>query len=190
MKRDTETTELNRVFRSQKAARACLLLALAPLLFGTKLLAQIYVANSGDRAVRVYAENSTGDAAPLRTFGGPTQFVTRNSSPALDLATQELFVSGGSNDNIGVYDLTAMGDPVLPIRLIEGPATGLDFVTGIAVDTVHEEVVVASFQADSIVTFSHTASGDVAPLRTIAGVDTELDFPGHPFIDWTTTRFL
>lgn len=67
--------------------------------------------------------------------------------------------------------LVDSGD-VPPRRFIAGPATGITEIHGIAVDEVHDEIVVAC--ATSIRVFARTASGDVAPLRTITGPATGL----------------
>ena len=54
----------------------------------------------------------------------------------------------------------------------QGPLTTLRGPMGLALDLVHNELIVVSYKVDdegSITTFSRTASGNVAPTRTIQG---------------------
>ena len=82
-------------------------------------------------------------------------------------AQGEMFVSNDrSPGSITVYSRSASGD-VAPVRTISGGATGLNDPIGLAVDPVHDEVLVANFSGHSITVYSRTASGNVAPLRTL-----------------------
>ena len=53
----------------------------------------------------------------------------------------------------------------------------------IVVDSTHNEIFVANSGAGSILVFSRTASGDVAPIRTIAGPATGLNKPVGVYVD-------
>ena len=63
------------------------------------------------------------------------------------------------------------------MRVIQGAATGLFRPRGLFVDVLSEELFVAERESDAIYVFERTASGDVAPLRTISGSNTSLDRP-------------
>lgn len=77
---------------------------------------------------------------------------------------------------ITVYAKNATGDTA-PLRVIEGPRTGLNWPTGIAVDAERGEVYVTNDTTDSILVFDADASGNVAPKRTLKGARTGLKNP-------------
>ena len=56
-----------------------------------------------------------------------------------------------------------------PIRIIQGPKTGIKNPPGIALDAKLGELYVANMGTPSITVFPVTANGDVAPARTIRG---------------------
>jgi hypothetical protein len=64
------------------------------------------------------------------------------------------------------------GDP--PLRVIQGPNTGIVEPDTLYVDVAHEEIVADSGD-HSILVFPRTASGDVAPIRKIGGPKTRID---------------
>src|SRR5262249_19162354 len=70
-----------------------------------------------------------------------------------------------------------------PLRVLQGPATGLDDVASVAVDTIHDELIAASRRGDSVSVHPRTARGDVPPLRTLAGPDTGLAGPQRVLLD-------
>jgi DNA-binding beta-propeller fold protein YncE len=63
----------------------------------------------------------------------------------------------------------------------------LDFPEGLAVDTANNEIVVANIDNNSITVYSRTATGNVAPLRTISGGATGLSDPAFPAISTSPT---
>lgn len=77
---------------------------------------------------------------------------------------------------ITVYAKDATGD-VAPVRVIEGPRTGLNWPTGIAVDAERGDVYVTNDTTDAILVFDAEASGNVAPKRTLKGPKTGLKNP-------------
>ena len=63
--------------------------------------------------------------------------------------------------------------------------------SGITVDTTNNEIIVANFGGnDSITVYNRTASGDAAPLRTISGLSTELDYPWGIVVDTTNNEII
>ena len=62
-----------------------------------------------------------------------------------------------------------------PLRKIQGPATGLMWAVGVAVDPIANEIYVASqVPQGSVRVFSRTADGNVAPVRVLTGPATKL----------------
>ena len=78
--------------------------------------------------------------------------------------------------SITVYAKNATGDAA-PLRVIQGPKTGLNWPTGIAVDPNRGDVYVTNDTTDSILVFGADASGDVAPKRVLKGPKTGLRNP-------------
>jgi DNA-binding beta-propeller fold protein YncE len=77
---------------------------------------------------------------------------------------------------ITVYAKNASGDAA-PVRVIEGPRTGLNWPTGIAVEQESGDIYVTNDTTDSILVFAANASGDVAPRRVLKGAKTGLKNP-------------
>jgi len=78
--------------------------------------------------------------------------------------------------SITVYAKTATGNAA-PVRSIQGPRTGLNWPTGIAIDAQRGELYVTNDTTDSILVFDANASGDVAPKRVLKGPKTGLKNP-------------
>ena len=84
--------------------------------------------------------------------------------------------------SITVYPANADQD-VAPLRVIQGPKTGLDWPTNIAVDAKRGELYVANSGGHSMLVFDVNAQGDQAPIRVLKGARTELQFPTGVFFD-------
>ena len=77
----------------------------------------------------------------------------------------EIFVLQPST--VVVYPLNADGD-VAPVRQLIGPTTLLHHPSGLALDVVHDELIVVDAVTGDILAFPRNASGDVPPLRRIS----------------------
>jgi DNA-binding beta-propeller fold protein YncE len=84
--------------------------------------------------------------------------------------------------SITIYPASADGD-VQPLRKIEGARTRLDWPMGVAVDLVHDEIVVANNGDSSILVFGRSDRSDVAPRRVIRGAHSGIDHPMGVAID-------
>src|SRR5215813_1485549 len=144
--------------------------------------------DTSDRAV-VYSRTANGAVAPLRVVDFKALELTekRTWGWTVDPLNDEVagtFQNGSTVDFFG----RATGEP---LRSISGPSTALADPHGIFIDSVNNEVFVvneghvfgAPPQAPSITVYARTASGNVAPLRTISGVTTGLSNPTGVFID-------
>src|SRR5439155_1725758 len=56
-----------------------------------------------------------------------------------------------------------------PLRTLAGAGTGLSGPLGVALDLVHDELLVANDGSNSVTIYTRTAGGNTAPLRTLAG---------------------
>ena len=99
----------------------------------------------------------------------------------MDTVNNEIAVANDTG-SITVYSRTASGN-IAPLRMISGASTGLNGPTGIAVDTVNDEIIVANSNNNSLTVFTRTTNGNVAPLRTISGASTGLNAPYGVAID-------
>ena len=171
----------------------------------------------GGRAVEVFAPGANGCVKPKRTIsdaGGlaidsnNVLYVANKTTATIDLfpsgsGTMEAQI-GGSNTglvapstvavdaslNVYVFDTTtatisefaagATGN-VAPIRTIAGSNTGLDggngFSFGLAVSKTSGEIFASNPGSNAILGFAATASGNAAPIQTIAGSATGLADP-------------
>jgi hypothetical protein len=124
---------------------------------------------------------------PKRTISGAATQLARPAGLVVDSVHQELYVA---NDVDGpgailVFPLSADGN-VAPSRVLEGPLTTIRGPMGLALDLVHNELIVVSYKVDdegSITTFPRTAQGNVAPIRTIQGPLTAFNRPQALVLD-------
>ncbi len=147
--------------------------------------------DTSERAV-VHTRTANGDAAPLRVIDYRALRVPseRSWGWAVDPVNDE--VAGAFQRNpasVNVFDRVT-GDLV---RTIMGANTRLNDAHGISIDSVHDEIFVTNEghvlsgppAAPSITVYARTASGDVAPLRTVEGPSTGLSVPKHISLDMT-----
>lgn len=89
----------------------------------------------------------------------------------------------GSAPSILVFASDAIGDAP-PIRVIEGPNTGLVAPFAITVDPVNAELYVSDFFGSAVRVYPLGADGDVAPLRTLVdGPNSHLKWPRQLVVD-------
>lgn len=104
-------------------------------------------------------------------------------------AQDEIFVSNSNSNAVTVYPLSAQGNAA-PLRVLSGNLTGLSSPSGIAVDTINNEIfVVNKTQPYSVTIYSRTANGNVAPLRVVTGAATNLDDPRGISVDSVNNEF-
>jgi 6-phosphogluconolactonase (cycloisomerase 2 family) len=165
-----------------------------PHTLGVDLLHQeLFVPNnlaaSGQPAINVYDLNASypGNDAPKRTITGGLTGLNRPAGLAVDSVNQELYVAndvvGGSS--ITVYALGANGN-VAPLRTLQGSLTGIEGPLGMAVDLVHDQLIVANYRTTdggSLAFFNRTADGNVAPIRTLQGPLTGFSDPQGVALD-------
>jgi hypothetical protein len=134
--------------------------------------------------INVYAAGTTGNKRPARKIkGGLTKLnlpfgVTVDSSSNVYGAN-----NGGGDSSITVYASGATGN-VAPIQRIKGKKTQLTDLHGVAVDASRNiygsngagEVRSCS-GCNFIAVYASGATGNVAPIRMIAGTNTGLDGP-------------
>jgi DNA-binding beta-propeller fold protein YncE len=84
--------------------------------------------------------------------------------------------------SITSYPKGAKAD-ALPLRVIQGPKTQLDWPTALAVHPERGELFVANDTGDSVIVFAVDAKGDAAPIRVIKGPRTMVKNPTGVAVD-------
>jgi len=138
----------------------------------------LYVANSGNDTITVYAPNANG-ASPIRTITAGASGLSKPKGLALDLSDNLYVASFGSN-TVLVYAPLANGAAV-PSRTY----TGLNQPYGIAIRKAAAaslrvppttDIYVTNFGNNSISIFDPTVGGST-PVFTYQGPDTQLSGP-------------
>jgi hypothetical protein len=95
-------------------------------------------------------------------------------------ASHNVYIFDVKTATISEFAAGATGN-VAPIRTIAGSKTGLNggngFSFGLAVSKTSGEIFVSNPGSNAILGFAATASGNVAPIQTIAGSATGLGDP-------------
>ena len=144
---------------------------------------EIFVVNSGSNSISVHAAGASGNAAPLRQIQGASTGLQFSASRQIfstapfngiyvDEANGEIGVvsDAATPPAITVHSVTASGD-AQPLRTIQGANTTLANPVDVAVDPTNNEIFVndlgPSLASPQVLVFSRTASGNVAPVRTL-----------------------
>ncbi len=91
---------------------------------------------------------------------------------AYDEIHDEIYVTQQFGQGVLVFRGSAVGEEP-PVRVINGSKTQLIAPDRLAVDPLHDEIVVP--EGNKILIFSRTASGNAAPIRVITGPATGID---------------
>jgi 6-phosphogluconolactonase (cycloisomerase 2 family) len=157
---------------------------------------ELYLTVQHENAVVVHRKMAEGEEKPIRRLEGPHVRLADPHGIGLDTKNQWLFVAnyGNAKDvkvpgsgtfvppSINVYPLRANGDTV-PVRVITGPQTQLNWPAHIYVDQEHGEVFVANDGESSVLVFRVTDNGNVAPTRVLKGAKTQIKNPTGIFVD-------
>lgn len=152
----------------------------------------IVVADPDGNAIHEFAPGARGNATPVDIKGAKTGLdgpvavaIARNGaiwtvtgSEGMDPTTSLLEFAPGAHGNVA------------PIRAISGPKTLLAPASGIALTPDGRHIWVNHFgetlsgpNRAAVQEYATSASGDVAPVRAIAGAATDLQFPLGIFVD-------
>ena len=122
--------------------------------------------------IAAFARLADGGAEPTRRIEGQQTRLSRTMhSIEYDAIHDEIVVSVQFAQAIATFRGGAAGEEA-PIRLLQGPSTRMRRPDQVAVDPIHNELIVA--EGDAILTFPREANGDAAPIRVIEGPDTQL----------------
>jgi DNA-binding beta-propeller fold protein YncE len=161
---------------------------------------EIYAVNNDlDDRIVVFDDDANGDVKPKRRLYVPHQAWGISVNPAAD----QFAISVQQLSMVAIYRREAAGLEA-PLRIIEGPNTGLADPHGVHWDADHHEIVVANhgnysviasysaydagvssramsagghFLPPSLTVFQDSAKADAKPLRRIQGAHTQLNWP-------------
>ena len=147
--------------------------------------------DTGDSIV-VFNHDANGDVEPVREL----HVAHRGFAVAVDEEKQEILLSVNNPPQVAVYRKTASGEEK-PVRVLRGERTRLADAHGIAIDPKSKLLFVNNWgsfttegmtsggrsDAASITIYAMDAQGDTAPLRTIQGSKTQLEWPGTMAFD-------
>lgn len=148
----------------------------------------------GDRMV-VFSRDAQGNVHPKRRLDTPH----RVYNIAADEQKQELYISREYPGEVVVYRKQASGAE-RPLRILQGPNSGLEAPHGLAVDVKNQLLFVNNwgladaltlagsgrFNPPSIKVYALDAKNDARPLRVIQGSRTQLNWPGAMSLDPNT----
>jgi hypothetical protein len=136
----------------------------------------LYVANSKTATIDIFPAGSSTKQAQI---GGRNTGLVAPGTVAVD-ASLNVYVFDTTTATISEFAAGVHGN-VAPIRTISGSNTGLSggngFSFGLAVSKTSGEIFVSNPGSNAILGFAATASGNVAPIQTIAGSATGLADP-------------
>ena len=143
----------------------------------------LYVANSKTATIDIFPAGSSTMQAQIggsnTGLGAPGTSALPGDTVAVD-ASRNVYVFDTKTATISEFAAGATGN-VAPIRTIAGSNTGLSggngFTFGLAVSKSSGEIFVSNPGTNTILGFAATASGNVAPIQTIAGSATGLGDP-------------
>jgi hypothetical protein len=122
--------------------------------------------------IAVFARLANNNTAPVRKIEGQKTFLARTMHAiAYDPIHDEIVVPQIFAQGILTFRGAINGEES-PIRYIQGPLTKLQDPDHAEVDPVHNEILVA--QHGHVLVFPREGNGNVAPLREIAGPDTQM----------------
>jgi len=141
-----------------------------------------------------FARTANGYPAPTRTIeGAATQLGDFVAALAYSPQHGELFAltSAAGTYRIVTFAQTASGNTA-PLRVIEGPALGIENAGGMTYDAGTDRLYLLSGAYNSpnraLLAFPRTATGNVAPVRRISGSRTTMQAPTSvvavPGADW------
>ncbi len=120
---------------------------------------EVAISVEGPRQIVVYAQNASGEDAPLRMIRGPKTGLGDPHGVFFDPAHNEIVVANHGNQN---------GRQTLPGSVATGRRAG---------GGERGALVGGHFDEPSITVYEGEANGDVAPLRRIQGAKTGLNWP-------------
>ncbi len=148
----------------------------------------LYVTVTHGVAVFANASTVNGSAAPVSLITGTATGFSGDADKRLFLDTKNnrLYVTDPGSFAVMIFDnISTLNGEVAPNRIISSTTPTFDFIWGIAVDVSRDLLYVSDQNTKTITVFANasTASGNIAPTRTIGGAATTMNGPSDIYID-------
>lgn len=138
-----------------------------------------FVAEHATNAITEYAAGASGNQAPLATIAGAATGLSGPTGVAVD-ALGHVFATNTTGNSVTEYAPGASGNSS-PIAKIQGASTGLNAPAGMAIGAGGKLLVAnhgsVGNRSVSVTEYAHGATGNIAPVATIAGAATSLSGP-------------
>lgn len=145
------------------------------------------VSRYGGIRLAYYPRTGNGSITPDKTR---SISLTSISSACLDSKNSEIFATVAQYAGQGPFPAHVASINVFSgisgdssLRTISGDLTELATPSAIAIDNIHDEVLILDSTSNSILVFSRTANGNISPLRSITGNATNLNQPSAIALD-------
>ncbi|MCL5878765.1 MAG: Ig-like domain-containing protein [Deltaproteobacteria bacterium] len=152
---------------------------------------RLYISDAGTGDILVFNNASTvnGNIAPNRTISSAS--LSLPYGIWLDASTDTLYVVDGGNNAVLAFDnVSTLNGAVSASRSISGSNTTLNSPVGISLDAANDDLYIVNWGNNSILVFNNasTATGNIAPSRTISGSNTGLSGPQGIWLDATSDQ--
>jgi hypothetical protein len=139
----------------------------------------IYASAYSSDSLSVYSPGSSGMPTPIQYIHGTNTGILQPTSLAAS-ASGKMYVTNGPKMSVTVYAAGSTGNAA-PIQTIAGSNTGIALANAVALDS-KGKIYVSSSQPGSpagccVDVFAKNANGNVAPLQSINGSNTQIDKP-------------
>ena len=129
--------------------------------------------------IATFARLAKENTPPARAIAGQMTRLSRTMHDIFyDALHDEIVVTNPFSQAVLTFRGNADGEEP-PIRVIQGPSTGMDAPDKFGVDPVHDEIFVPNDALEEILVFPRLANGDAAPIRRLRGTWT----PGNIAVD-------
>jgi len=138
----------------------------------------VYVANYDGNSINVFPVGTSGNVAPSQYIYGSNTELNDPTGVAVD-SNDNVYVANYAGNSISIYAAGATGNAT-PTAVISGSNTGLEEPAGVAIDPLNGDIYVENYQGGpsgggTVNFYAPGSNGNVAPLGSIAGSNTELD---------------
>ncbi len=140
----------------------------------------LYISCSGNNSILKFKPfaDLNGDIAPYQPpLQGNLTGLSQPLHLSLDLAEDRLYVANFGASSILVFDkISTLSGNIPPDRSITGPNTQLSGPVSVALDPGRDLLYVADAGTNKLLIFepASTVNGDIAPVRTIGGPNSDL----------------
>jgi DNA-binding beta-propeller fold protein YncE len=133
--------------------------------------------------IAAFARLANGGVGPKRVISGQKTRLGRTAHGiAYNPVRDEIVVPNPFAAAILTFRADASGD-VAPLRIIQGPKTGLISPHSLGLDVANKELIVADVGARQVMVYPWDAEGDVAPIRVLGGSNAQFAFVVGPSVD-------